>query len=174
MESFTNLMRLDLQAIYEKREVVKHISLWVIHGGDKISEKQSELISQAKVRAYLQLSTLIPQEIGEFQSAIKAARERGVSVKIVSFVHPRFVDQKGLKTLSEDAEVAIIDQVAEESHRPFNILAVDGKETVLTYLWNLETPSEPGSKIAFRMADEEFAGVMERYFEYYWLKARRI
>jgi sugar-specific transcriptional regulator TrmB len=174
MESFTNLMRLDLQAIYEKREVVKHISLWVIHGGDKIAEKQSELISQAKVRAYMQLSTLIPQEIREFQSSIKAARERGVNVKIVSFVHPRFVDQKGLKTLSEDAEVAVIDQVAEESHRPFNVLAVDGKETVLTYLWNLESPSDPGSKIAFRMSDEEFAGVMERYFEYYWLKARRI
>ncbi len=174
MELFTNLMRLDLQAIFERREVVKHISLWIIHGGDKITEKQSELISKAKVRAYLQLSTLIPQEIEEFRSSVKAARERGVAVKIVSFVHPRFVDLKGLKTLSEEVEVAVIDQPVEESHRPFNVLAVDGRETVLTYLWNLETPSEPGSKIAFRMSDEEFAGVMERYFEYYWLKARRI
>ena len=174
MEAFTNLMRLDLQGIFERREVVKHISLWVIHGGDKIGEKQSELVAQAKVRAYLQLSTLIPQEIEDFRSSIKAARERGVAVKIVSFVHPRFVDTKGLKTLSEEADVAVIEQPAEESHRPFNVLAVDGKETVLTYLWNLETPSDPGSKIAFRMSDEEFAGVMERYFEYYWLKARRI
>ncbi len=174
MESFTNLMRLDLQAIYERREVVKHISLWVIHGGDKIAEKQSELVSQAKVRAYLQLSTLIPQEVEEFRSSVKAARERGVAVKIVSFVHPKYVDVKGLKILSEEVDVAVIEQPAEESHRPFNVLAVDGRETVLTYLWNLEAPSDPGSKIAFRMSDEEFAGVMERYFEYYWLKARRL
>ncbi len=174
MESFTNLMRLDLQAIYERREVVKHISLWVVHGGDKISEKHVELISQAKTRAYLQLSTLIPQEVEELRSAIKSARERGVAVKIVSFAHPRFVDSKGLKTLSEDAEVGIIEEPSEEAHRPFNVAAVDGRETVLTYLWNLETPSDPGSRIAFRLSDEEFAGVMERYFEYYWLRARRI
>jgi len=35
MESFTGLMRRDLQGIYERRETVKHISLWVVHGGDK-------------------------------------------------------------------------------------------------------------------------------------------
>ena len=174
MESFTNLFRLDLQAIYERREVVKHISLWVIHGADKISEKHAELISQAKTRAYLQLSTLIPQEADGLKAPIKAARERGVAVKIVSFVHPRFVDQKGLKSLSEDAEVGVIEQPSEEAQRPFNVCAVDGREALLTYLWNLETPSEPGSRIAFRLSDEEFAGVMERYFEYFWLKARRI
>ena len=174
MEAFTNLMRRDLQAIYERREVVKHISLWVIHGGDKISDKHTELISQAKTRAYLQLSILIPQEVEEFRTAIKAARERGVSVKIVSFVNSRFVDQKSLKTLAEDAEVGVIDQPSEESHKPFNVCAVDGRESLLTYLWNIETPSEPGSRIAFRLSDEEFAGVMERYFEYHWLKSRRI
>ncbi len=174
MESFTNLMRRDLQAIYERREVVKHISLWVIHGGDKISDKHVELISQAKTKAYLQLSTLIAEEVEDLRSAIKVARERGVPVKIVSFFHPRFVDQKGLKALSEDAEVGVIDHPTEESHRPFNVCAIDGREAVLTYLWNLETPSDPGSRIAFRLSDEEFAGVMERYFEYYWLKSRRI
>ncbi len=174
MEAFTNLMRLDLQAIYERREVVKHISLWVIHGLDKISEKQSELIAQAKSKAYLQLSTLIPQEIDELRSSIRSAKDRGVSVKIVSFVSPKFVDQKGLKILSEDAEVGVIDEPKEESHKPNNFCAIDGKESLLTYLWNLETPSEPGSRIAFRMSDEEFTGVMERYFEYYWLKSRRI
>ena len=174
MAAFTNLMRMDLQGIYEKREVVKHISLWIIHGGDKISEKHSELISQAKTRAYLQLSTLIPQETEGLRASIKAARERGVAVKIVSFLQAKFVDQKSLKTLSEDAEVAVIDSPSEDSHRPFNVCAVDGREALLTYLWNLETPSDPGSRIAFRMSDEEFTGVMERYFEYYWLKARRI
>src|SRR3989337_3558514 len=174
MESFTNLMRRDLQAIYERREVVKHISLWIIHGGDKISEKHTELIAQAKTRAYLQLSTLIPQEVDELRSSVKAARERGVTVKIMSFLQARFVDQKGLKSLSEETEVAVIDQPSEDAHRPFNVCAVDGREAILTYLWNLETPSEPGSRIAFRLSDEEFAGVMERYFEYYWLKARRI
>ncbi len=174
MESFTNLMRRDLQAIYERREVVKHISLWVIHGEDKISEKQTELISQAKTRAYLQLSTLIPQEVDELKASVKAARERGVAVKIVSFFHPKFVDQKSLNVLSEDAEVGVIEQPSEEAQRPFNVCAVDGREAILTYLWNLETPSEPGSRIAFRLSDEEFAGVMERYFEYFWLKARRI
>ncbi len=174
MESFTNLMRRDLQAIYERREVVKHISLWVIHGGDKISDKHTELILQAKTRAYLQLSTLIPQEVDELKASVKAARERGVSVKIVSFYHPKFVDQNGLKLLSEDAEVGVIEQPSEEAQRPFNVCAVDGREAILTYLWNLETPSEPGSRIAFRLSDEEFAGVMERYFEYFWLKARRI
>src|SRR5437870_1752122 len=61
MEAFTNLMRKDLQAIYERREVVKHISLWVIHGGDKIADKQNELIATAKSRAYLQLATVIPR-----------------------------------------------------------------------------------------------------------------
>src|SRR5215472_17166883 len=83
MEAFTNLMRLDLQAIYERREVVKHISLWVIHGGDKIGEKQSELVASAKTRAYLQLATVIPQDVEDLRSPIKAARERGVAVKIV-------------------------------------------------------------------------------------------
>ena len=174
MESFTNLMRRDLQAIYERREVVKHISLWIIHGGDKISEKHTELITQAKTRVYLQLSTLIPQEVEELRSSVKTAREKGVAVKIMAFVHPRFVDQKGLKLLSEEGEVALIDQPSEEGQRLFNVCAIDGRETVLTYLWNLDTPSEPGSRIAFRLSDEEFAGVMERYFEYYWLKARRI
>jgi len=174
MQSFTNLMRRDLQAIYERREVVKHISLWIIHGGDKISEKHTELITQAKTRAYLQLSTLIPQEVEELRSSVKTAREKGVSVKIMAFVHPRYVDQKGLKSLSEEGEVAVIDQPNEEGQRLFNVCAIDGRETVLTYLWNLDTPSEPGSRIAFRLSDEEFAGVMERYFEYYWLKARRI
>ena len=174
MESFTNLMRRDLQAIYERREVVKHISLWVIHGGDKISDKHSELIAQAKTRAYLQLSTLIPQEVEELRSSVRAARERGVAVKIMSFLQARFVDQKSLKSLSEDAEVAVIDQPSEDAHRPFNVCAVDGREAILTYLWNLEAPSESGSRIAFRLSDEEFAGVMERYFEYYWVKARRI
>jgi len=174
MQSFTNLMRRDLQAIYERREVVKHISLWIIHGGDKISEKHTELITQAKTRAYLQLSTLIPQEVEELRSSVKTAREKGVSVKIMAFVHPRYVDQKGLKSLAEEGEVAVIDQPNEEGQRLFNVCAIDGRETVLTYLWNLDTPSEPGSRIAFRLSDEEFAGVMERYFEYYWLKARRI
>jgi len=174
MESFTNLMRRDLQAIYERREVVKHISLWIIHGGDKISEKHTELITQAKTRVYLQLSTLIPQEVEELRSSVKTAREKGVAVKIMAFLHPRFVDQKGLKSLSEEGEVAVIDQPNEEGQRLFNVCAIDGRETVLTYLWNLDTPSEPGSRIAFRLSDEEFAGVMERYFEYYWLKARRI
>jgi len=174
MESFTNLMRRDLQAIYERREVVKHISLWVIHGSDKISEKHSELIEQAKNRVYLQFSTLIPQETEELRTSIKSARERGVVVKIVSFLQSKFVDLRALKSLSEDAEVGIIDQPSEDSHRPFNVCAVDGREALLTYLWNLETPAEPGSRIAFRLSDEEFAGVMERYFEYYWLKARRI
>jgi sugar-specific transcriptional regulator TrmB len=174
MDSFTNLMRRDLQAIYERREVVKHISLWVIHGGDKISDKHTELIAQAKTRVYIQLSTLISQEVEELRNSVKAARERGVAVKIISFLHPRFVDQKGLKILSEEGDVAVIDQPTEEGQRPFNVCAVDGREALLTYLWNLETPSEPASRIAFRLSDEEFAGVMERYFEYYWLKARRI
>ncbi len=174
MEAFTSLMQRDLQAIYERREVIKHISLWVIHGGDKITDKHTELISQAKSRAYLQLSTLLPQETEELRIAIKTAREKGVSVKIVSFLQPRFVDQKALRSLSEDAEVAVIEQSSEESHRPFNICAIDGREAILTYIWNLETPNEPGSRIAFRLSDEEFAGVMERYFEYYWLKGRRM
>src|SRR3989304_3818094 len=134
MDAFTNLMRRDLQAIYERREVVKHISLWIIHGGDKISEKHTELIAQAKTRAYLQLSTLIPQEVDELRSSVKAARERGVTVKIMAFAHPRFVDQKGLKTLSEATGVAVIDQPSEDAHRPFNVCAVDGRGANLTYL----------------------------------------
>src|SRR5439155_18865669 len=48
MDAFTNLMRRDLQAIYERREAVKHISLWVIHGGDKIADKQNDRIINAK------------------------------------------------------------------------------------------------------------------------------
>lgn len=174
MEAFTSLMRQDLQAIYERREVIKHISLWVIHGMDKISEKQGELIGQAKTKAYLQISTLIPQEVENLRASIKSAKDKGVSVKIVSFISPRFVDQKGLKILSEDAEVGIIEEPREESHKPYNFCAIDGRESLMVYLWNLETPSEPGSRIAFRMSDEEFTGVMERYFEYYWLKARRL
>jgi hypothetical protein len=79
-----------------------------------------------------------------------------------------------LKLLSEEGEVASIDQPSEEGQRLFNVCAIDGKEAILTYLWNLESPSDPGSRIAFRLSDEEFAGVMERYFEYYWLKARRV
>lgn len=174
MEAFTNLMRRDLQAIYERREVVKHISLWVIHGADKIADKQSELIQSAKTRAYLQLSTVIPQDVEDLRSPIKAARERGVAVKIVSFANPRFVDQKSLAALSEVAEVGVISEPSEESPRPVNICSVDGRDSIVTYLWNLEMPSEGGSRIAFRLSDEEYAGVQERYFEYYWLKARRI
>ncbi len=174
MEAFTNLMRRDLQAIYERREVVKHISLWVIHGGDKIADKQAELITSAKTRAYLQLASIIPQDVEDLRVPIKAAREKGVSVKIVSFVHPRFVDMKSLTVLSDEAEVGIIQEPSEESPRPVNVCAVDGRDAIITYLWNIDSPSEMGSRIAFRLADEEFAGVMERYFEYYWLKARRI
>jgi sugar-specific transcriptional regulator TrmB len=167
-------MRKDLQAIYERREVVKHISLWVIHGGDKIADKQNELIATAKTRAYLQLATLIPQDVEDLRAPIKAARERGVAVKIVSFMNPRFVDQKSLSALSEDAEVAVIQEPSEESPRPMNVCSVDGRDSIVTYLWNLDMPAEGGSRIAFRLSDEEYAGVMERYFEYYWLKARRI
>src|SRR5437764_8948813 len=79
MEAFTNLMRKDLQAIYERREVVKHISLWVIHGGDKIAYKQSELISTAKTRVYLQLGTGIPQDLKSAGAPAKHARDRGLS-----------------------------------------------------------------------------------------------
>src|SRR5437879_13585495 len=89
MESFTGLMRRDLQGIYERRETVKHISLWVVHGGHKVSEKYNELISQAKARAYLQLTTLIPQEVDDLRASMKFAREHGVSVKIVSFTNTR-------------------------------------------------------------------------------------
>jgi len=174
MEAFTDLMRRDLQAIYERREVVKHISLWVIHGGDKIADKQSELIQSAKTRAYLQLATVIPQDVEDLRVPIKAARERGVAVKIVSFMNPRFVDQKSLTALSEQAEVGVIAEPSEESPRPVNVCSVDGRDSIVTYLWNLEMPSEAGSRIAFRLSDEEYAGVQERYFEYYWLKARRI
>jgi sugar-specific transcriptional regulator TrmB len=174
MVAFTNLMKQDLQAIYERREVVKNISLWVIHGGDKISEKIGEIVSTAKTRAYLQFATLIPKDVDDLRSSLKAARERGVSVKILSFVNPRFVDQKSLSLLSDNAEVGVIQEPNEESPKPYNVCAVDGRDTVLTYLWNIETPNEPGSRIAFRLSDEEFAGVMDRYFEYYWLKARRI
>jgi len=174
MVAFTNLMKQDLQSIYERREVVKNISLWVIHGGDKISDKIGEIISTAKTRAYLQLSTLIPKDVDDLRSPLKLARERGVSVKILSFVNPRFVDQRSLTQLSDDAEVGLIPEPSEESPKPYNIIHVDGRDTVLTYLWNIEAPQEPGSRIAFRLSDEEFAGVMDRYFEYYWLKARRI
>jgi sugar-specific transcriptional regulator TrmB len=174
MVAFTNLMKQDLQAIYERREVVKNISLWVIHGGDKISDKIGEIVSTAKTRAYLQFATLIPKDVEDLRSSLKVARERGVSVKILSFVNPRFVDQKSLSLLSDEAEVGVIQEPNEESPKPYNVCAVDGRDTVLTYLWNLETPNEPGSRIAFRLTDEEFAGVMDRYFEYYWLKARRI
>ena len=174
MVAFTNLMKQDLQAIYERREVVKNISLWVIHGGDKISDKIGEIVSTAKTRAYLQFAILIPKDVDDLRSHLKAARERGVSVKILSFVNPRFVDQKSLSLLSDEAEVGVIQEPNEESPKPYNVCAVDGRDTVLTYLWNLETPNEPGSRIAFRLSDEEFAGVMDRYFEYYWLKARRI
>ena len=76
--------------------------------------------------------------------------------------------------MSDEAEVGIITETTDESPKPYNVVAVDGRDTVLTYLWNIETPMEPGSRIAFRLADEEFAGVMDRYFEFYWLKARRI
>jgi hypothetical protein len=55
-----------------------------------------------------------------------------------------------------------------------NVCSVDGRDSIVTYLWNLDMPAEGGSRIAFRLSDEEYAGVMERYFEYYWLKARRI
>ena len=174
MVAFTNLMKQDLQAIYERREVVKNISLWVIHGGDKISDKIGEIVSTAKTRAYLQFATLIAKDVEDLRSPLKTARERGVSVKILSFVNPRFVDQKSLSLLSDEAEVGVIQEPNEESPKPYNVCAVDGRDTVLTYLWNLETPNEPGSRIAFRLSDEEFAGVMDRYFEYYWLKARRI
>src|SRR3989442_15358497 len=86
MVAFTNLMKQDLQAIYERREVVKNISLWVIHGGDKISDKIGEIVSTAKTRAYLQFATLIPKDVEDLRSPLKAARDRGVSVKILSFV----------------------------------------------------------------------------------------
>jgi len=45
---------------------------------------------------------------------------------------------------------------------------------LLTFLWNLDSPSDPGARIAFRLADEEFAGVVERYFEYYWLRSKKL
>src|SRR5207237_8275015 len=92
MEEFTNVLRKDLQAIYERREVVKHISLCVNHRGDKIADKQNELIATAKTRAYLQLATIIPQDVEDLRAQIKASRERGVAVKIVYFMHPKFVE----------------------------------------------------------------------------------
>ncbi len=174
MESFTGLMKRDLQAIYEKRETVKHISLWVVHGGDKVSEKNTELISQAKSRVYIQLSSLIPQEVEELKNAIKFAREHGVPVKIVSFSNPRFVDSKSLNVLAEEAEVGIIEEPNPDSVRPMNICAVDGRDALITFLWNLESPADPGGRIAFRLSDEEFSGVVERYFEYFWLRSKKL
>src|SRR6059036_4283321 len=79
MVAFTNLMKQDLQAIYERREVVKNISLWVIHGGDKISDKIGELISTAKTRAYLQLATVIPQDVEDLRAPVKARSEEHTS-----------------------------------------------------------------------------------------------
>lgn len=174
MESFTGLMRRDLQGIYERRETVKHISLWVVHGGDKVSDKHNELISQAKSRAYLQLTTLIPQEVDELRTSIKFAREHGVAVKIVSFSNARFIDAKSLSALAEEAEVGVIEEPNPDSVRPMNVCSVDGREALLTFIWNLDSPSDPGARIAFRLADEEFAGVMERYFEYYWLRSKKL
>src|SRR6266545_3667235 len=75
MVAFTNLMKQDLQAIYERREVVKNISLWVIHGGDKISDKIGEIVSTAKTRAYLQFATLIPKDVEDLRSPLKVARD---------------------------------------------------------------------------------------------------
>src|SRR5438552_7201943 len=127
MEAFTNLMRKDLQAIYERREVVKHISLWVIHGGDKIADKQNELIATAKTRAYLQLATIIPQDVEDLRAPIKAARERGVAVKIVSFLNRKLVVKKSLTALSEAPEAGIIKEPSEESPLPRKFCFVEGR-----------------------------------------------
>src|SRR5947208_864012 len=94
MVAFTNLMKQDLQAIYERREVVKNISLWVIHGGDKISDKIGEIVSTAKTRAYLQFATLIPKEVKDFGWRLKEARVGGVSVKILSLFNPGLLVQR--------------------------------------------------------------------------------
>src|SRR5204862_6651870 len=51
MVAFTNLMKQDLQAIYERREVVKHISLWIMHGRDKFVDNQYELIATTMTRS---------------------------------------------------------------------------------------------------------------------------
>src|SRR3989442_6726141 len=104
MVAFTNLMKQDLQAIYERREVVKNISLWVIHGGDKIADKIGEIVSTAKTRAYLQFAILIPKHVEDLRAPLKSARERGASVKILSFVNPRCVDHKSMSIRSDQSE----------------------------------------------------------------------
>src|SRR5207302_10988097 len=127
MQSLTCLIRKDHERMYEQRETLNHISLWVVHRGDKLSEKYNELISQAKSRAYLQLTTLIPQEVDDLRASMKFAREHGVSVKIVSFTNPRFIDAKSLSVLAEEAEVGVIEEPNPDSVRLMNICSVDGR-----------------------------------------------
>src|SRR5437899_4326774 len=50
MVAFTNLMKQDIRANYERREVVKNITLWVIHVCYKCADKIDELLTSVKSR----------------------------------------------------------------------------------------------------------------------------
>ena len=173
MDGFVSMMVRDLQSIYEKRETVKHIGLWVIHGGDKILDKHEEMISRAKSRIYFIASTMLLKEADELRNTIADAETRGVDTKIVFFSNPKYVEEEAIRLLARLSDVGVIDEV-EQAAKPFNIIVVDGRDVLLTFLWNLEAPSDIGSKIAFRITDEDLAGVLERYCEHYWIKTRKL
>ena len=172
MDGFVSIMVRDLQSIYAKRETVKHIGLWVINGGDKILDKHEEMISRARSHIYFITSTLMFKEADALRKAIADAQTRGVDTKTVFFSNPKYVEEEAIGLLARLSDVGVIDEV-EQAAKPFNTVVVDGRDVLLTFLWNLEVPSDVGSKIAFRITDEDLAGVLERYCEHYWIKARK-
>lgn len=174
LEEFSNAMARDLQAIYERRETVKHINLWVVHGGDKILEKQDELLSHAKNHAFFLLASLTGPEAQALSKSLRTARERGVNARIACFDNPRFVEKKTLYLVKDDAETVAINDPSEDVGRPLNMIVADGREVMLSFLWNLDAPSDSASRIAFRVTDEDLAGVVERYCEYYFARGKKL
>jgi sugar-specific transcriptional regulator TrmB len=161
----------EIETVYETQAPKVAAPIWLIHGADKIINKEIEVIGRAKRTLYFLGGFVLPGELETLRPWFEKAIRRGVRMRVIA--RPSYIlEGRRVRAANQwkglDCEMQTIQKMP-------NIKAVmrDDSEMVMGFCRSPEEGGEPQSVMGIWHQYPEFAGAITAVYDSLWVQGRQ-